>query len=194
MALKLTFTIEESANGEYFTFTDTTGDYNVTTNPTGWGSPNIARSALTPMRLVVSYSVAGVPKSSYYTFTTTTEADIIALQAGIDIEPGDLTNDLMTDTTYTDNVYYFKVQLYLDADWKDTYSTTYITNTVTEGFASVITGASIREFLSYRIYLDYKTKDEILEKMRLLNNLAFASSTGDTTSFLENLQLLEQLQ
>ena len=190
----MNFTIVESANGEYFTFTDTTGDYNVTTNPTGWGGPNIARSALTPMRLVVSYKVAGVPKSSYYTFTTTTEADIIALQAGIDIEPSDLTNDLMTDTTYTDNVYYFKVQLYLDADWRDAYSTTYITNTVTEGFASVITGTSIREFLSYRIYLDYKTKDEILEKMRLLNNLAFASSTGDTTSFLENLQLLEQLQ
>jgi len=27
MALKMNFTIVESANGEYFTFTDTTGDY-----------------------------------------------------------------------------------------------------------------------------------------------------------------------
>lgn len=189
MALKLTFTIEESANGEYLTFTDTTGDYNVTTNPTGWGSPNIARSSHYPMRLVISYTVNSVAKTSYCTFTTDAEDDIIALQAGVDIEPSDLTGDTMADTTYTDNTYSFKVQMDVGAGWVDTY-----TNTYTEGFASVITGTSIREFLPYRIYLDYKTKDEILEKMRLLNNLAFASSTGDTTSFLENLQLLEQLQ
>ena len=193
-ALKITYTIEESANGEYFTFTDTTGDYNAVTNVNGWGAPNYARADLYPMRLVMSYSVLGVVKTSYYTFTTTAESDVIALQAGVDIAPDDVTGDTMTGTTFDDNVYAFKVQLYIDADWRDTYSTTYLTNSVTEGFASVITGISIREFLSYRIYLDYKNKDEIMEKLRLLNNLAFASSVGDTTSFSENLLLLEQIQ
>ena len=42
-------------------------------------------------------------------------------------------------------------------------------------------------------YLDYKSKDEILENMRLLNNLAYAASTGNTTAFSENLLILQQL-
>ena len=189
----MNFTIVESANGEYFTFTDTTGNYNVTTNPTGWGTPNYNRSDLYPMRLVVSYTVSEVAKTSYYTFTTTTEADVIALQAGIDIEPSNLTGDTLTGDTFEDNIYSFKVQLYIDAGWRDTYSTTYITNSVTEGFAAIITGSKIKEFLSYRPYLDYKNKDEILENMRLLNNLAYAASTGNTTAFSENLLILQQL-
>lgn len=189
----MNFTIVESANGEYFTFTDTTGDYNENTNPTGWGTPNYNRSDLYPMRLVVSYKVSGVAKTSYYTFTTTTEADVIALQAGIDIEPSNLTGDTLTGDTFEDNIYSFKVQLYIDAGWRDTYSTTYITNSVTEGFAAIITGSKIKEFLSYRPYLDYKSKDEILENMRLLNNLAYAASTGNTTAFSENLLILQQL-
>lgn len=189
----MNFTIVESANGEYFTFTDTTGDYNVTTNPTGWGTSNYARADLYPMRLVVSYKVLEVSKTSYYTFTTTTETDVIALQAGIDIEPGDLTGDTLTEDTFEDNIYSFKVQLYIDGGWRDTYSTTYITNSVTEGFAAIITGNKIKGFLSYRPYLDYKNKDEILENMRLLNNLAYAASTGDTIAFSENLLILQQL-
>ena len=58
---------------------------------------------------------------------------------------------------------------------------------------SLITGSKIKEFLSYRPYLDYKSKDEILENMRLLNNLAYAASTGITTAFSENLLILQQL-
>ena len=61
----MNFTIVESANGEYFTFTDTTGDYNVTTNPTGWGSPNYTKNLVTnPVRLLVSYDSTNY----YYTF------------------------------------------------------------------------------------------------------------------------------
>lgn len=40
MALELSFTITEQCPGKQLTFVDTTGTYNVTTNPTGWGTPN----------------------------------------------------------------------------------------------------------------------------------------------------------
>ena len=189
----MNFTIVESANGEYFTFTDTTGNYNVTTNPTGWGTPNYNRSDLYPMRLVVSYTVSEVAKTSYYTFTTTTEADVIALQAGIDIEPSNLTGDTLTGDTFEDNIYSFKVQLYIDAGWRDTYSTTYITNSVTEGFAAIITGKKIKEFSNYRIYLDYRIRNSILDNLILTTNLANAASTGNTTAFSENLLTLQKL-
>ena len=42
MALALTFSVEERNDNKVITVTDTTGVYNVGTNPTGWGAPNPA--------------------------------------------------------------------------------------------------------------------------------------------------------
>ena len=177
MALKMNFTIVESANGEYFTFTDTTGNYNVTTNPTGWGSPNYTKDLVTnPVRLLVSYDSTNY----YYTFASLTEL------ASIELTPSDIG---LTGDTFEDGIYTFLLQISpAGAGYSSDYTYTY-----SEGFAAIITGSKIKEFLSYRPYLDYKSKDEILENMRLLNNLAYAASTGNTTAFSENLLILQQL-
>lgn len=194
MALKMNFSIEESANAEYFTFTDLTGDYDVDTNPTGWGSPNYEKNlTLNPTRLVViKYDVStGVSTTYYYLFTDLD--DLATMEITPDIL---LTSDGesmgSSGDVFEDGRYDFKMQI--DQTFNNVWSTDAYTYIYTEGFAAVITGESIREFLSYRIYLDYKTKDEILEKMRLMNNLAYSASIGSTTAFSENLLMLQQLQ
>lgn len=177
MALKMNFTVVESANAEYFTFTDTTGDYNVTTNPEGWGAPNYTKDLVTnPVRLVVGFDSVNY----YYVFSSLTDL------ASIELTPALLG---MSGDVFEDGIYDFSMQI---SPAGAGYSASYTYN-YTEGFAAVITAEKIREFLSYRIYLDYKTKDEILENMRLLNNLAYAAATGDTQSFLDNLDTLQQL-
>ena len=40
MALELSLSVVQSNDATYLTITDDTGAYSVTTNPTGWGSPN----------------------------------------------------------------------------------------------------------------------------------------------------------
>lgn len=174
----MNFTIVEAANAEYFTFTDTTGDYNVTTNPTGWGAPNYTKDLVTnPIRLVVGFDSVNY----YYEFTSLTDL------ASMELTPALLG---MSGDVFDDGIYDFSLQI--DPGDTTVWSAAY-TYSYTEGFAAVITAEKIKEFLSYRIYLDYKTKDEILENMRLLNNLAYAASTGDTQSFLDNLDTLQQL-
>ena len=176
--LAVTFTIEESSNGEYFTFIDTTGDY--PTNPIGWGCDSIAKNTTTnPIRLRVEFESVNY----YYTFTNFTEL------ASIEITPLMLLLGT-ANSTFADGIYSFQIQIYVGGAWSSAYDAT----VSIEGFAAIITGISIREFLSYRMYLDYKTKDEILEKMRLINNLAFSASIGDSNSFSENLLMLEQIQ
>ena len=63
----------------------------------------------------------------------------------------------------------------------------------TEAFAAVITASTISELLNYRTYVDYRTKEGLLEKNRLLNNLAFSAEIGSQNHFLENLQALQIL-
>lgn len=43
MALTFSQTVTLGAGSTEFTLTDTTGNYNVTTNPGGWGAPNLAK-------------------------------------------------------------------------------------------------------------------------------------------------------
>lgn len=40
MALQVNYAIQELPDSTGFVFYETTGDYNATTNPTGWGAPN----------------------------------------------------------------------------------------------------------------------------------------------------------
>lgn len=47
MALEIQHKISENDGCKSWNFTDETGDYNVTTNPTGYGYPNMSSSAIT---------------------------------------------------------------------------------------------------------------------------------------------------
>ena len=63
----------------------------------------------------------------------------------------------------------------------------------TEGFAAIIAGIVMRESLSYRVSLDYKTRYTVLEKVRILNNLSYAATLGSIADFNDNLEMLQNL-
>ncbi len=54
MALQQSFSVSQSQDASILYLTDTTGNYNVTTNPGGYGSPNVARTDLA-LILIVTY-------------------------------------------------------------------------------------------------------------------------------------------
>jgi hypothetical protein len=64
----------------------------------------------------------------------------------------------------------------------------------TEGFSALVTSNVIKESLAYRFYENRATKEYIQEKMRLLNNLAYAASVGAEEAFNTNLSMLERMQ
>lgn len=47
MALELNFTVSDTTNAAYISIIDSTGDYNASTNPTGWGVPNATKASVT---------------------------------------------------------------------------------------------------------------------------------------------------
>jgi hypothetical protein len=55
MALAVNPIVELLQTKDYIYIVDVTGDYNAVTNPTGWGSPNEARSALSAITATVTY-------------------------------------------------------------------------------------------------------------------------------------------
>lgn len=153
------FTIVESADGTYFTITDTrtiNASYVIT---------------------IQSNQMSDVAVKTL----TLNGAQITALATGLDLTPAG--NFAYTETVYVDGIYDFTITKDGGAAEEDT-----------EAFAAVITAATIPELLNYRTYLDFKTKQGIIEKNRLLNNLAFSAQIGSQNHFLENLQALQLLQ
>ena len=54
MALELSINVALSSNGKVMTFTETTGAYDATLNPTGWGSPNLELTDISEAKLEVT--------------------------------------------------------------------------------------------------------------------------------------------
>lgn len=104
-----------------------------------------------------------------------------ALATGLDLTPAG--NFGYTETIFVDGIHEFVITK--DAGTPEA---------TTEAFAAVITALTIPELLNYRTYIDFKTKEGLLEKNRLLNNLAFSAQIGDQNHFLENLEALQLLQ
>jgi hypothetical protein len=59
MALSPVITATLGNQGQTMTVTDATGVYNVTTNPTGWETPNAAGSSITAATLTITYASGG---------------------------------------------------------------------------------------------------------------------------------------
>ena len=136
------FTIRESADGTYFTITDT-------------------------RTITLSYeiTVQSNQMSSTATKTLTLSSDQRGdLDIGLDLLPSDFG---YSETTFVDGIYDFTVA-------KDGATA----EATTEAFVAVITASTISELLNYRTYVDYRTKEGLLEKNRLLNNLAFSAEIG----------------
>jgi len=71
MAFTLAFTVTERGDNKLLTITDTTGIYNVTTNPTGWGTPNpettVIDSSTNTLSLDIVYTASDGSVTSYDT-------------------------------------------------------------------------------------------------------------------------------
>lgn len=59
MALSISCEWSFSADGLQMFFSDDTGNYNVTSNPTGWGSPNPASTTVTTFQVICNWISAG---------------------------------------------------------------------------------------------------------------------------------------
>lgn len=177
MALNVKFTINESVNGKYLTFTDITGDYNVTTNQGGWGAPNTTRLAVTQFKIQLTRNSV----ITTYILPSVTEPKITDLQSGIQITPADLGLD---GDVFEDGIYSFVVVV----------NTTFTsTPSVIEGFAATITSLVMKDSLNYRTYIDTKIKGRILEQNRLLDNLSYSAQIGAQAYFNENLLMLQKI-
>ena len=116
-----------------------------------------------------------------YTFT-------IAVGDDLDDFNGDGLEVTLDDVGYTGSVFadgIYTILLTCD-DFDDT--------TNTEGFAAVITDSVMTESLAYRVYLTAAQKEFMNEKIRLLNNLAYAAEVGAIDAFEENLEVLERME
>lgn len=71
MAFTLAFSVTESGDNKTITVTDTTGVYHVTTNPTGWGTPNpettVIDSSTNTLSLDIVYTASDGAVTSYDT-------------------------------------------------------------------------------------------------------------------------------
>lgn len=109
MAFKLKFTVENGSDCKSIIFTETTGAYHASTNPTGWGTPNpaiadVATSLLTIENLTTSttYDDIIITPSSANAQTTITTEDLLI--AGVSIG----------DITLPDGLYEFTYNIVLD--------------------------------------------------------------------------------
>ena len=87
-------------------------------------------------------------------------------------------------TVFTDGIYQFSIDDGIALD----------PITHSEGFSAIITNHVIKDALAYRLHWTKVLKDYILEKMMLLNNLAYAASTGNPDSFMQNLSILQRMR
>ena len=89
------------------------------------------------------------------------------------------------NTTFTDGIYTF-ILSEAAAGFDD--------STIIEAFGAIITDRTIKELLSYRVYLTPAQKAWMLEKTQLLTNLRLAASVGATSQYQTNLEILERMQ
>lgn len=168
MAIEFKFFIEESADANSFVFYDLTGDYDVNINPTGWGTPNFDYGDVTSASL------------SMRLFGTD---EVIPIQLPLDATTWVNGIDIPRETKLEDGAYEFKLIIN-----DETVATRDF------GFYAQIKEEVMFESLSYRPERERVYRELIWEKMRLLDNLFYATETNQIKHFQENLAQLIKLK
>lgn len=114
MATDIKFSIYEAANCKTITFIETTGEYNVSSNPNGWGAPNEETSDATAATL----TLVGPDGTTYPS---------IDLEALSNFPKDDSTEAIINSTDLLSTMTSFA-----DGQWKITYSVTTSTTTYTK--------------------------------------------------------------
>lgn len=89
------------------------------------------------------------------------------------------------NTTFTDGIYVFTLTEAAER---------FLDSTITEAFGAIITDRTIKELLSYRVYLTPGQKEWMLEKTQLLTNLRLSASVGAANQYQTNLEVLERMR
>ena len=177
MAFQFRFKIEEQPDAKSFIFTDITGDYS-TENTTGWGaSSGFEKSAVASASIVIS---------KYYD-DTTIENHTITAAVALWAEGVEFFKTSAGGDTYEDEAY--KITVTILGTGGETFSTT-----IDYGFFELIKSYVMVQSLTYTPALPRRTKDLILEKIRLLDNLVYATETDQIQYFKDNLERLKQLE
>lgn len=168
MAIEFKFFIEESADANSFVFYDLTGDYDVSANPTGWGTPNFDYGDVVSAGL--SIRLFGTEEATLFQlpFDATTWVN------GVEI---------INEAKLEDGAYEFNLIVNDE-----------IVATRDFGFYAQIKEEVMLESLSYRPERERVYRELIWEKMRLLDNLFYATETDQIKHFQENLAQLIKLK
>jgi hypothetical protein len=162
--MKFKFHIEESPDAKSFTFYDITGDFDIINNPDGWENYTISSA-----KLVVREHMT----NEIMEFSLTTEASVWAQGIVFNQE----------DNIFIDGAYEFTV--HIDDTWASQRS---------YGFYAQIKEIIMKESLAYRPERSRVYKELIWEKLRLLDNLFYATETDQIIYFKENLAQLKKLK
>lgn len=180
MALELSYSVCITSCCKEISITDSTGDYDASTNTTGWGTPNLERGDVTDASLVITDA------DGYdYTIDVTTEvqdgtditvtSDLIGLAAGVDITSG---------------VYYFTLTV---TDGVDTYyfDVTKLFYCTEEKAFQALVGTFNPD--SCTCCSGHSTMDDILDIWVYMLALKNAACCGKVDKFTELLEIINQL-
>lgn len=195
MALQLSISIEKNSSCTGYTFTDLTGAYNATTNPTGYGSPNPTTSASAAVLIITKYNL---PDDGGDTITYD-EVDLLTdysfpssadLAVALNLEDLTIDSDDGALDSFGDGVYRFQ--------YKVTYSDGAIYTTSVEKLFMCGIECSLLE-QAYKIAnseCNCKDKDFLQmfnELMSLYYAVRYAGACGNKTTIGKNLQNITDL-
>lgn len=189
MALQLSLS-KNITNYSVLTVIDDTGTYNVTTNPSGWGAPNLALASINYAKLIITS-----PSATVYTI------DIIA-DLGINFAVVTV-NDLIynvpssllggtSGSTLDDGIWTVLYEVSADAGATKTTLTVQLA-TYYEVQALVFTKvATVPNFYTCEKCCSIKLKDVVTQFM-MLQALIYASDYSYLTEFTNILSTIEQI-
>lgn len=183
MAVILSFEICQSGGCDSLIFKETTGIYNATTNPNGWGAPNEATSDATEATLEIElgdgslYTIDLFATGDFPTTDTTFEYEILPTDIGYSSDDDQIDDQIIT-FTYT----------------VVTGTTTY-TQVVKQAFYCQAQCCVNTMFINLDFECDCN-KDQIdlaLKAFAMLQGLKQASACGNATNFTNILTQLNKL-
>lgn len=185
MSLVLHFNICQSADCKSFIFSETTGAYNVDSNPTGWGSPNAATGSASSATLIVTNNLTGVS----YTINLFTEGFPSSSSDGTFYVTSDMIGGA-DDTEIDDGYYTFVYTVVIGGQSPVTY-----TQTVRQGFYCQVRCCvfSMAKDIDHECDCGLDQKIEVIGAFILLKGLEASANCGNDIKFNKDLAVLQKM-
>lgn len=184
MSVILQFSICQSNDCETLTFTETTGAYDVTSNPNGWGSPNRATSSATIVTLTVTN-----PDDTEYVLDLSANYPTTDITLEYEINPTEI--GLTAGTKIPDGIYKFNYSVTTVV----TGTTIVYTQTVYKALYCQVQCCALNMFVGLDVECECSQDsiDKAIKGYALLKGLQMAAECGNITEFNNILAQLEKL-